>query len=97
METDWKKIKSIFADVVALPAGERDAYLMTNCNGNDEMLAELRSLLAAADEPDNLIENNAFDLNSKLAAEQKTYTDKHFGSYRIISEIGRRNGRGFPR
>ncbi len=88
METDWEKIKSIFAEAVALPAGDRVTYLIKNCEGNDEMLAELRSLLDASDEPDNLIENNSLDLNSALNAEPKTYTDKHFGNFRIISEIG---------
>jgi len=89
METDWEKIKSIFAEAVALPVGDRVTYLIKHCDGNDEMLAELRSLLDASDEPDNLIEYNSLDLNSALNAEPKTYTDKHFGNFRIISEIGR--------
>ncbi len=88
MDTDWDRIKSIFADAVALPAESRELYLAHECNGNDALSAEIRSLLAAADEPDNLIENNALDLNSTLATERKTYANKHFGNYRIIREIG---------
>ena len=85
---DWQQVKDIFAEALEQPADLRLDFVRARCDGNQHLLIEISSLLNASDEPDNLIEDNALDFNSTLAAESTNYTDKHFGNYRIIREIG---------
>ncbi|MFN2502012.1 MAG: tetratricopeptide repeat protein, partial [Pyrinomonadaceae bacterium] len=47
------------------------------------------SLLAAYDEPENLIEKNSFDLAANIASNGRSVAGKQFGNYKIIREIGR--------
>ncbi len=86
---DWQRVKDIFADVLDQPEDRRDEYLRDRCSTDDKLLAEVKSLLAAHDEPDNLIEINSFDLASKITSEGHGYAGKRFGNYKIIREIGR--------
>lgn len=87
-KSDWELIKSIFADVVERPEDERDNFLRDRCNGNNELYDEVRSLLQAAGQSENLIESNAIDLSSKLTSSSPDYAEHRFGNYRIIKEIG---------
>lgn len=86
--SDWEMIKSVFARAIEIPAAERQDFVAAELAGRQDLIVEVTSLLDSADEPDNLIESNAFDLNSRLIGTKQNYTDKHFGKYRIISEIG---------
>ena len=85
---DWQRIKDIFAEAQARSAETRNEFVKNACRDNDELYAEVISLLAASDEPENLIENNAIDLAGKIVAEEKSVADQHFGNFRIIREIG---------
>ena len=87
-EIDWQQVKTLFAEALDLPSDQRAAFLIRRCNGNGRLMAEVRSLLAAADEPENLIEDNAIDLAAKIGGNAKDQTEQHFGNYRIVREIG---------
>ncbi len=86
---DWQKVKDIFASVLEQDKTDRERFLQQSCGGDDGLLSELKSLLAAHDEPENLIEKNSIDLASKIASDDYNASGKHFGNYRIIREIGR--------
>lgn len=86
---NWEKIKDVFAQVLEQPENRREDFLGEACEGDTVLLEEVRSLLAALDEPENLIENNAFHITSDAVSNGKNYAGKQFGKYKIIREIGR--------
>ncbi|MEQ1643491.1 MAG: serine/threonine-protein kinase [Pyrinomonadaceae bacterium] len=85
---DWEKVKELFGLVIDEPANTREQILREKCIGDEALFAEVRSLLDASSAPDNIIEKNAIDLAAKIDLPQIEYTDRHFGNYRIIREIG---------
>ncbi len=87
-DLDWQQIKSLFAEALLLPSDQHTAFLGNRCNGDDRLFDEIKSLLAASDQPDNLIENNAIDLAAKIGGSTNDQTEQHFGNYRIVREIG---------
>lgn len=84
---DWQTVKDLFAEVLDEPAESRLAVLAARCQGDEPLFREVSTLLAAADESNNLIENNAIDLAARVGGDGD-YTERHFGNYRIIREIG---------
>lgn len=87
-ESDWQQVKDIFAEALDLPADQRLDFLNSKCNGRKDLFDEISSLLSASTETENLIETNAIDLASKIGVDDESYTQRHFGSYRIVREIG---------
>ena len=87
-DLDWQQVKKLFAEALEQPADARAAHLDGRCNGNQILLDEVNSLLAAADEPESLIESNSIDLAQKIGAEADDIALHHFGNYRILREIG---------
>jgi len=47
----WQTIESIFNETLALSPAERERFLTTACNGDQELRRELDSLLREVDEP----------------------------------------------
>lgn len=85
---DWEQIKDLFAEAIELPPDSRLQFVKERTNGKDDLFSEVASLLNASAEPDNLIERNAIDLSSKIGTTLPDYTERHFGNYRIIRELG---------
>jgi serine/threonine protein kinase len=61
------------------PAGERDAFLLDACGGDEELRAEVVSLLAYKDEPTGFMERPTTPAD---------LTGRSIGPYRVISPIG---------
>lgn len=87
-ESDWQRIKDLFAEAIELPTAERETLLSERCGGDAELLREVGSLLAASTEPENLIESNAINLAARVGAKESDKSGQLFGNYRIIREIG---------
>ena len=87
-EIDWLQVKTLFAEALELPPDQRSEFLGKRCDGDERLLEEVRSLLAAAEEPQNLIEDHAIDLAAKISGSTNNQTEQHFGNYRIVREIG---------
>ncbi len=85
---DWQQIKDLFAEAIEHHPDSRVNFLKKKCNGDDVLFNEVNSLLAASSEPENLIENNAIDLASKISAYEDDLAEQHFGHYKILREIG---------
>jgi len=84
----FQKVKDIFAKAADFPADKRTAILREKCGADEELFAEVNSLLAAHDDAENLIEKNAFDYNSVTKTKSNNYDGRIFGHYKIIREIG---------
>jgi serine/threonine-protein kinase len=90
MQTEqWEKVKEVFTAALELPAAERETFLAESCGADEALRGEVDSLLAAHDEPENVLDQNTYDLASKLHTDGKRYLGKRFGAYSILREIGR--------
>ena len=84
---EWEKVKDIFAVAIEQPAALRSKFLQDACGQDQFLRSEVESLLAASDEPEQIIEQNAFDLAAHIQTD--SFVGKQFGNYKIIREIGR--------
>src|SRR5262249_37761088 len=87
----WRRVKEIFQAAIELPPAEREVYLADSCAGDPAMLAEVKSLIAAHEQPGKFLETPAFDLAAGSAPERRdnTISGRSLGHYRILSLIGR--------
>jgi serine/threonine protein kinase len=87
-ETDpqrWQQIKQIFEGAIALHGAEREAYLTSACEGQNEVREEVDSLLRSYEVAGSFMEAPAVahaELDQKLTPGQRV---KH---YQIVSLIG---------
>ncbi|MET0533391.1 MAG: serine/threonine-protein kinase [Steroidobacter sp.] len=79
----WQQIKRVFTATLERPAGERISYLQLACGADDDLLAEVCSLLEAESCTGDFTEPTA------LNAPSVEWKGRRLGSYRIVSEIGR--------
>lgn len=84
----WEKVKEVFADVLEQPEHLREEFLKKSCDGDIEVLSEVKSLLEANKEPTPFLEENKINLSAFLIPENKKYIGKIFSQYKIIREIG---------
>jgi len=88
-ERQWQQIKEIFTAALEQPVAMRAQFLAETCGDDEALRGEVDSLLAAQEEPKNLLEQHAIDLASQLQTDGDKYHGKRFGAYRILREIGR--------
>ncbi len=86
---EWQRIKDVLAAALDRPAEERTGFLAEACGADLELRREVESLLAAHEEPENLLERHALDLPGRLDAATTTYAGRQFGPYRVVREVGR--------
>jgi serine/threonine protein kinase len=79
----WEKIKQLFADALELEPGLRAGFLRQACGPDDQLRAEVESLLAAHAQSDDLSQNPWRD---ELLMEPPSLTS--VGPYQLIRKIG---------
>lgn len=79
----WQQIKHVFAATLEHPAEERISYLRLACGADDELLAEVCSLLEAE------ADTSGFTVPPEHDSSSVEWKGRRLGSYRIVSEIGR--------
>lgn len=87
-EPDWQLVKDSFAEAYELHAEERNRFLDELRTQDAELHDEVVSLIAAAEQPENIIEENAVDLAANITPNEPDLTGRQFGNYRIIRELG---------
>jgi non-specific serine/threonine protein kinase/serine/threonine-protein kinase len=89
-QQQWARLKELFAAARALPAAQRERFLDEACACDGELRAEVESLIAAERDAGRFLEAAAADsLLRDLQAPPPSPVGRRFGSYRVISEIGR--------
>jgi serine/threonine-protein kinase len=88
-QQEWEKVKEVFSAVLEQPVAMRGHFLAESCGDDEALRGEVESLLAAHEEPKNLLEQHTIDLATELKTDGQKYQGKRFGSYRILREIGR--------
>lgn len=87
-ETDWQKVKEIVYAALDKTPAERPAFLSEACGADSALREEVESLLASHKTEEDFIEIPVFALSSLFKPVEPS-TDKLFGPYKIVSEIGR--------
>ena len=94
----WHKIEEIFEKAVELPAAEREQYLKSVCNGDDDIRREVEMLIAADSEAEEFIEEPLLGSHtlSNFLSESNIddsvpphFIGRRIGAYRLIRELGR--------
>ncbi|MEZ4457747.1 MAG: serine/threonine-protein kinase [Gemmatimonadales bacterium] len=82
------RVRELFDEAVARPPGERDDFLRSAVPDDPELRAEVASLLAAHDAPDELFDR---PLPERFGATRAAASliGRDLGAYRITREIGR--------
>ncbi len=86
-EKNWKNIKEIFLLVLEKDTESRTGFLDEICADDSALREEIESLLASHDEIEDFIEEPAFKVG-EVFSNGSDHTEKHFGNYKIIREIG---------
>jgi eukaryotic-like serine/threonine-protein kinase len=90
----WRQIDELFDACLELPEPLRESYLSENCGGDEDLKAEVLSLLKAQDDAGKFMERSAMNLMGKaLAAEKTNFFDnslhnKILGNYKIEKQLG---------
>jgi serine/threonine protein kinase len=88
-QREWERVKEVFTAALEQPVALRAHFLAESCGDDEALRGEVESLLAAHEEPKNLLEKHTIQLAAQLQADQHKYDGKRFGAYRILHEIGR--------
>lgn len=86
---DWHKIKQIFSDALEREGSERETFVEDACGNNKKLLDEVRSLLAAHENP-GALDKSPEELKKSMYTrfESKKIKGKKVGPYKIIKELG---------
>ncbi len=85
----WQRIKTLLDDALDLPAAERRAFVSASCGGDEALSAEVTSLLAAADEVGDELEEPAIRLLDGAGHDDGGLPAGHqVGRYRILRQLG---------
>jgi serine/threonine-protein kinase len=68
----WQQIERLYHAASKLAADQRAAFLRQECRDDEELRAEVESLLAHQRAAADFIESPAFEVAAKLMAEEKT-------------------------
>lgn len=98
-EEKWQRAKEIFNAVLELKPSERLPFIRQKCEGNENLLAEVESLLSYVDSAENFLEkpaieeiiNDAETINKSVEnrQENKFYTGQQIGPYTLIKKLGK--------
>jgi eukaryotic-like serine/threonine-protein kinase len=87
LQEQRRRIEDLFEAALDAPPDSRDEWLVTACAGDDELLLEVRSLLAAHELEDGAVDRSVGRFATSLI--QDTIRGREIGPYRIIRELGR--------
>ena len=86
----WRRINELFHAALSRDAGDRGAFLRTECGGDDSLRDEVLELLGAHDEP-SVVDRPAAEADSGLvpSAEDDPLIGQRLGPYEVTGLLGR--------
>src|SRR6185369_16528833 len=91
MSTDrWQQIDQLFHAALEHASGERLAFLVHACDGDESLRREVESLIASHEESGNFFEAPAGDIAAAVLAEteNRLTAGQSVGHYQIVSLLG---------
>lgn len=86
MHERWEQVNEILALALEQSPAERDAFVRQACIGDEELLAEVESLIAHSSDADSLLEDSPFA--QFLSLQSDSMMGRKCGNYRIVRMIG---------
>lgn len=85
-----RHIQTIYNEVIALPAPERDAFLDRACSGDKDLRTEIESLVACSQEDTPWLDKPAMEVAAEVLAEEGAglLVGQTLGRYQLISLVG---------
>ena len=86
----WQKIDQLFHAALDREPGERAAFLLQACVGDDSLQKEVESLISSHEQSESFIERPAADVAADLlaGAEAQLTPGQSVGPYQIVSLLG---------
>ena len=86
----WRRINELFHAALSHDAGDRGAFLRTECEGDDSLRAEVLELLGAHDEP-SVVDRPAVEADPGLlpSEEDDPLIGRRLGPYEVTGLLGR--------
>jgi len=84
----WALVKPIFFEAVERPPSERANFVRARCKGDEQLLAEIDSLLAAHDQAVGFIESPPDDTRSMPDVAPGKLVGRRIGQYEVVRQIG---------
>ena len=86
----WVRIKELFLQCQAFAPNERDAWLTRQCAGDDDLLDEVRELLAAQKAEPGILSDDAAGVLKRLGSNDGTvdHVGQRIGPYRLLELLG---------
>ena len=86
----WQRINELFHAALSRDAGDRGAFLRTECGGDDSLRAEVLELLGAHDEP-SVVDRPAVEADPGLlpSNESDALIGRRLGPYEVTGLLGR--------
>ncbi len=85
----WQKLGELFHSALECEPGERDAFIIEACAGEDELRKELESMIAHYEQAKSFIEQPAaVAAETLLNDDSDSLVGKPFGPYQIVGELG---------
>ena len=94
----WKRVKALFAEAEGLPPAEREAFLASECAGDDALQEYVERLLRSDDQAGSLMQPPAIDLvqagirgesgTQTIEGERPTVPERPIGPYKVLKELG---------
>lgn len=86
----WRAVTALFDKAIGLPPVHRDAFLISACGIDTELLAEVRSLLDVHTDDPEYLEASAWAQHGEVIEEaiEGQNIEERVGSYRLLRKIG---------
>ena len=87
----WQKVNELFYAALERDDEERKAFLVESCAGDEELLAEVESLISAHNQAGDFIQKPPVTdaLQALKITKELSLIGKRIGAYKILREIGR--------
>lgn len=86
----WQQVKHLFQSVLEREPNERAAFLVEACTGDDELRAEVESLISAHEQPGGLLDSPAYEEAARMITdrEAESIVGWTIGTYKAIALLG---------
>ncbi|MDQ3753628.1 MAG: hypothetical protein M3371_02725, partial [Acidobacteriota bacterium] len=86
----WQQINELFHSALAHQRGQRTAFLVQACAGDEALRAEVESLISSHEQAESFIEQPASDVAAELFAggQNRLGAGQQLGHYTITSLLG---------
>ena len=89
-DTRWQRVQAVFHDAVEYPADQREAFLAAACDGDDELMREVRALVDEDTRAPSWFDRGLPAAARALLADDPPdrLIDRRIGPYRLRSVLG---------